>query len=145
MYEITNTPTFAAAHAIRLYDGSREALHGHNWTVEVTVAAAELDRIELVMDFHKLERLVDRLMGQVDNRNLNDIPPFAGAAPAAGGAASSGASGEAAAARGGGVNPTAERVAWWLGSELAKVLPRRVRLVGVRVGEAPGCVATWRP
>jgi len=36
-------------------------------------------------------------------------------------------------------------VAWWIGTEVAKALPKRARLVSVRVGEAPGCVATYRP
>ena len=40
-FEITTTRTFAAAHQLRLYDGSLEPLHGHNWRVQVTVCAAD--------------------------------------------------------------------------------------------------------
>ena len=123
MYDITVHRVFAAAHAIRLYDGSREPLHGHNWTVDVTVAADGLDDIEVVMDFHALERSLDLVLGRADNRSLNDVEPFAG----------------------GRVNPTAERVAWWIGTEMAPGLPAGARLRSVRVGEAPGCTATYRP
>ena len=129
MYEITISRVFSAAHAIRLYDGSTEPLHGHNWTVEVSVGADQLDQIDVVMDFHLLEKILDDLIAQVDNRNLNEIEPFdasrEGAHPKA--------------------NPTAERVAWWLGTQIAEALPPHVSLVSVRVGEASGCVATYRP
>ena len=76
MYEITVSRVFSAAHALRLYDGSMEALHGHNWSVELTVAAGQLDAIDVVMDFHELERSDDALMDRVQNRNLNDVEPF---------------------------------------------------------------------
>jgi 6-pyruvoyltetrahydropterin/6-carboxytetrahydropterin synthase len=125
MFEITVQRVFSAAHAIRLYDGSLEPVHGHNWPVEVTVAAAQLDAIEVVMDFHLLETLIDGLMQQVHNRSLNDVPPFGNVA--------------------GTMNPTAERVAWWIGTEVAKGLPANVKLISVKVGEAPGCFATYRP
>ena len=122
MYEITVSKTFAAAHAIRLPDGSIEPVHGHNWSVDVTVASRELDGIETVMDFHVLEKTIDGLMARVNNRHLNEVAPFIDCK----------------------VNPTAERVAWWIGTEVARTLPKGVSLVSVRVGEAPGCAATYR-
>ena len=76
MYQITVSRIFSAAHAIRIYDGSFEPLHGHNWTVEVTVEASQLDAIEVVMDFHQLEKIVDELIEHVHNKNLNEIAPF---------------------------------------------------------------------
>ncbi len=123
MYEITIAKTFAAAHAIRLPDGSLEPIHGHNWPVEVTVQSHQLDTIETVMDFHILEKTIDGLIACIHNRHLNEVEPFVDCK----------------------VNPTAERVAWWFGTEVARTLPKGVSLVSVRVGEAPGCFATWRP
>ena len=125
MFEISIHRFFSAAHAIRLYDGTIEPLHGHNWTVEVSVSTVELDTIEVVMDFHELEQIVDGLLAKLNNRNLNETPPFSPQPP--------------------GVNPTAERVAWWIGTETVKMLPSHATLVSVKVGEAPGCVATYRP
>jgi 6-pyruvoyltetrahydropterin/6-carboxytetrahydropterin synthase len=124
MFEIAVTRTFAAAHAIRLPDGSREPVHGHNWVATVVVAADELDAIETVMDFHDLERLVDAVIAPWHNANLDDQAPFAGP---------------------GGRNSTAEAVAHHLGEKVALRLPARVRLVHCSVTEAPGCAATWRP
>ena len=43
-FEITTTRQFSASHQLRLYDGSLEPLHGHNWQVKVTVAADSLIR-----------------------------------------------------------------------------------------------------
>lgn len=129
MYEITVSRVFSAAHAIRLYDGSTEPLHGHNWTVEVSARANQLDQIDVVMDFHLLEKILDDLVAQVHNQNLNEIEPFA-----------SSSEGEHPKA-----NPTAERVASWLGTQIAEALPPHVSLASVRIGEAPGCVATYRP
>jgi 6-pyruvoyl-tetrahydropterin synthase len=79
------------------------------------------------MDFHQLEAIVDEFITRVHNRHLNEVPPFADA------------EGQLV------VNPTAERVAWWLGEAVSAKLPPAVSLVSVRVGEAPGCTATYRP
>ena len=60
-FEITVVREFAAAHQIRLLDGSLEPLHGHNWRLSVTVAADKLDGIGTVMDFHHLPLSVSSL------------------------------------------------------------------------------------
>ena len=130
MFEISIDAVFAASHAILLPDGSLEPLHGHNWPVRVTVASDTLDAIETVMDFHELEQLVESIIGPWRNRHLNDVAPFSDGKGAPGGLA---------------INCSAERVAWWIGEEVKRRLPPRVRLVGARVGEAPGCFATYRP
>lgn len=127
MYQIQVDSVFAASHAIRLPDGSLEPLHVHNWPVSVLVETAELDNIETVMDFHILETWLKELLTTAHNRHLNEIPPFADD------------KGMLV------VNPTAERVAWWIGSEIALRLPERVKLVKVSVGEAPGCTAIYMP
>jgi 6-pyruvoyltetrahydropterin/6-carboxytetrahydropterin synthase len=127
MYEITVQRVFAAAHAIRLPDGSLEPIHGHNWQVEVTVCAQTLDAIETVMDFHDLERMVNALIDRVHNRHLNEVPPFAGP------------DGKLA------INTTAERVAWWFATEISGQLRPPVHLVSASVSEAPGCIARYRP
>ncbi|MFG0247922.1 MAG: 6-pyruvoyl tetrahydropterin synthase family protein [Phycisphaeraceae bacterium JB051] len=127
MYQIQIEKNFSASHAIALPDGSLEPLHGHNWPVVVTVQAQELDEIQTVMDFHVLEGWLDELIAKVHNRHLNEVKPFGGE------------QGKLA------VNPTAERVAWWFGSEIASRLPQHVTLVSVSVGEADGCTAVYLP
>ncbi len=119
-FEITTTRTFAAAHQLRLPDGSIEPLHGHNWRVKVTVCSDRLDAMGTVMDFHELERLVDLLTAPMHNRHLNELPPFAAE-----------------------LNPSAENVAYHVGRSLAR-LPDGVRLARVEVWETDENSAVYR-
>ena len=123
MYQITVQSTFSAAHALRLTDGTLEPVHGHDWRITVRVGCEQLDSLQTVMDFHELERILEEVVSPFRNRHLNDLDPFAD----------------------GQVNPTAERVAWWVGTRVDPRLPAEVNLVEVTVGEAPGCLATYRP
>jgi 6-pyruvoyltetrahydropterin/6-carboxytetrahydropterin synthase len=118
-YELTTTRHFAAAHQLRLYDGSLEPLHGHNWRVEVCVEAGQLDAIGVVMDFHDLERRVDEVVQPMHNRHLNDLEAFAQ------------------------LNPSTEHVALHIARALA--LPPAVRLLWVQVWETPENSARYRP
>ena len=110
-YEISVKTGFSASHQLRLYDGSMEPLHGHNWTVIVTVAAGKLDPIGVVMDFHVLEHRLGQVIGGFHNRHLNDVIPFVK------------------------VNPSAENVAQYVATSLE--LPERVWLESVEVWETP--------
>ena len=121
-FEITTTRRFSAAHQLRLYDGSLEPVHGHNWRVKVTVSAAKLDAIGVVMDFHELERLVDAVIVPLHNRHLNDVPPFKSE-----------------------LNPSAENVALHVGRALSPRLPGNVALARVEVWETDDNSAVYRP
>jgi 6-pyruvoyltetrahydropterin/6-carboxytetrahydropterin synthase len=112
-FEISTTRRFCAAHSLRLYDGSMEPTHGHNWQVRVSVSADRLDAIGVVMDFHELERLVDAIITPLHNRHLNEVADDAGGLQ--------------------GLNPTAENVAVHIQRHLK--LPNGVRLTTVEVWE----------
>lgn len=118
-YAIHIERRFVAAHALRLYDGSMEPLHSHEWKVEVDVAAQTLDEIDVVMDFHELQRIVDQAIAPLRGVTLNDSGQFASP------------------------NPSAERVAELLFKRIAAKLPPRVALSAVTVTEAPGCRARY--
>ena len=124
MYEIEIERVFNAAHALRLYDGSMEASHRHDWRTFIVVEAEELDAMEVVLDFHELERVVGEVLKELDGKDLNEHKGFKD------------------------VNPSAERVAEYIfkqiepGMDMAK---GRARLASVTVTEAPGCRATYRP
>ncbi|MEM9751967.1 MAG: 6-carboxytetrahydropterin synthase [Planctomycetota bacterium] len=127
-FAISVTTTFSAAHALRLPDGTFEAVHGHDWRVDVVVAADDLDAMETVMDFHVLHDELESIVKPWANADLNRCAPFAGPSPALPK-----------------INPSAERVAEHVGVSLAKTLPERVSLESVAVKESPGCVALYRP
>lgn len=89
---------FAAAHFLREYEGVCSRLHGHNWKVEVQVATTQLDNVGMGMDFKVIKDATRKLIGKLDHRNLNDIPPFDK------------------------INPTAENISEFLYAELSKEL-----------------------
>ncbi len=76
MYHLTVHTQFAAAHNLINYQGECENLHGHNWKVEVTVAATELDRAGLGIDFKILKSETNRMLDLLDHKYLNEIDPF---------------------------------------------------------------------
>jgi 6-pyruvoyltetrahydropterin/6-carboxytetrahydropterin synthase len=118
-FEITAQRTFAAAHQLRLYDGSLEPLHGHNWRVNVTVGADRLDPIGVVMDFHELDRALEQTIASMRNRHLNDTEAFQH------------------------LNPSTENVALHIARQLH--LPDSVRLLSVEVWETEENSAIYRP
>lgn len=118
-FQITALVHFSASHQLRLYDGSLEPLHGHNWRAKVTVEADRLDAIGVVMDFHELDRLISAITTPLHNAHLNDAPAFAK------------------------LNPSAENVALHIGQSLP--LPSGVVLVSVEVWETPGNSAVYLP
>ena len=124
MFELAVESGFSAAHAL-VIRGEPETLHGHDWRVTVTVAGPTLDGDGLLCDFHAIESALASVTGQFHNQNLNEIEPFDR------------------------LNPSAEHVARHIADELlrrlAGVLPSGVRIASVRVTEAPGCAAIYRP
>lgn len=76
MFEVSIQTTFAAAHKLRDYRGKCEALHGHNWKVEVTVQTSELNAIGLGIDFKELKQKTNSVLQQLDHSYLNDLSPF---------------------------------------------------------------------
>ncbi len=68
--------SFAAAHNLINYQGDCENLHGHNWLVEVTVTARELDKAGLGIDFKLLKKETKSLLSELDHKYLNDLAPF---------------------------------------------------------------------
>ena len=76
MYRLTILTHFASAHNLRNYQGECENLHGHNWKVEVTVAAHELDKAGLAIDFKLLKARTKEVLPLLDHKYPNEIPPF---------------------------------------------------------------------
>lgn len=124
MFELTIESEFCAAHAIILR-GEREPVHGHNWHVTVTLAGPTLDQDGLLCDFHAAELALEAVIGPWKNADINTKPPFDT------------------------LNPSAENIAKTIAEQmrdrLQSVLPADARVAAVRVTEAPGCAATYRP
>lgn len=76
LYTIKIITDFAAAHLLRGYEGECSRLHGHNWKVEVEVIAHTLDQVGMGVDFKDIKATTREVIGSMDHRNLNDLPPF---------------------------------------------------------------------
>ena len=121
MYELTVEATFAAAHNLREYQGECEHLHGHNWRVEVCVAADELGRLGMLMDFRDLKAALSGVLQDLDHTYLNDVPPFDE------------------------LNPTTENLCRHIAGRLAEKLPCNVSIRRVSCWESDNCGASYIP
>lgn len=120
MYELTIISSFSSAHNLRGYEGACENLHGHNWRVEARVVAAELDPVEMVIDFKRLKAETNKILDGLDHRYLNEVPPFDR------------------------LNTTAENIARFIYDELGKAVNGAgVRVSRVRVWESDNSAAAY--
>jgi 6-pyruvoyltetrahydropterin/6-carboxytetrahydropterin synthase len=81
MYEVTIINTFSAAHLLAEIGGKCEELHGHNFKVEVTVAASELNSEGIAIDFRLVKKWLKDILDEMDHQHLNDLPFFKGKNP----------------------------------------------------------------
>ena len=81
MFEVTVTKIFSAAHKLIEVGGACENLHGHNFTVEVTISSEKLTAEGIVIDFREVKKHLNEVIGYLDHKCLNEIPEFAGMNP----------------------------------------------------------------
>lgn len=127
MFELTVKRRFAAAHKLENYIGKCAALHGHTWTVEVTVRGKHLDDCGMLIDFKLLKNMVDKLIKPFDHSYLNELDVFAD--------------------NGVQINPTAENLAYYIYREMKKAFLNghpNISISTVRVWESPEASALYR-
>ena len=76
MYKVKIISQFSAAHSLRNYKGKCEALHGHNWKVEVLVSSLKLNSSGMVMDFSDLKKITSNVLEELDHQHLNELEYF---------------------------------------------------------------------
>jgi 6-pyruvoyltetrahydropterin/6-carboxytetrahydropterin synthase len=81
MYQLKISSSFASAHNLMNYQGDCENLHGHNWKVEVSVTAKNLDKAGLGIDFKTLKAETKSLLKTLDHKHLNELAPFKDVSP----------------------------------------------------------------
>lgn len=119
MFSISVQKTFTAAHRLTLADGSKESPHSHDWIVVASVSTNKLDRTGIVMDFLRLQAIIDNITSEFLNANLEQLDCFQRK------------------------NSSAENVAKYIYDKIASTLPSKVNLDYVQVTEAPGCIARY--
>jgi 6-pyruvoyltetrahydropterin/6-carboxytetrahydropterin synthase len=81
MFEISVVMNFSAAHNLKGYRGKCEALHGHNWKVEVSLESSRIDKIGMVEDFTVIKGRLQNILSLFDHKYLNTLPYFKKANP----------------------------------------------------------------
>jgi 6-pyruvoyltetrahydropterin/6-carboxytetrahydropterin synthase len=120
MYEVTATLVISASHRLRGYEGKCENVHGHNYKIEATVAAEELDGTGLAVDFKVLKEHLHKVAGKFDHSDLNQHDEFRQ------------------------VNPSSENLARVVFSGLkASMQGLAVKVVRVSVWESEGSYVTY--
>ena len=121
MYELTVESGFSAAHRLRDYQGKCENLHGHNWTVEVTIGSKQLDNRGMVIDFRKIKEKLGRVLDRLDHTYLNELSEFKK------------------------INPTSENIAGYIYSRLKNLIRgKKIIVKKVSVWETEDSSATYR-
>ncbi len=76
MYEVEVQDEFSAAHFLKLYDGSWEHRHGHNWKVSVVMRSEKLDSMGVVVDFEALKPSLKKVLSEFNETSFNENPVF---------------------------------------------------------------------
>jgi 6-pyruvoyltetrahydropterin/6-carboxytetrahydropterin synthase len=72
MFEVTIMGSFSAAHLLADIGGKCEKLHGHNFKIEVTVAAKELNEAGILVDFREIKKWLTEILDNLDHKYLNE-------------------------------------------------------------------------
>ncbi len=121
VYEIYVKGHFAAAHALKGYDGNCSNMHGHNWIVEAYIHCTKLNKLGIGVDFRDVKSVVKDVLSKLDHTTLNDIAEF------------------------GNINPTSENISKLLYTELSHRLNTdHVHVNKVMVFESPGCGSSYQ-
>ena len=122
MFEVTIIKSFSSAHLLNQIGGKCEELHGHNFKVEVTVAAEKLNSSGLLIDFRKVKKWLHEILEQMDHKNLNDLSLFAD------------------------VNPSSENIAEIICKQIEQSAKQaKVRIARVKVWESENAAVTYIP
>ncbi len=119
MFEVMIKTEFASAHNLRDYKGACEAMHGHNWKIDILVEAKELDETGLAVDFNVLKEKSGTIMEDLDHIYLNEHKAFKTR------------------------NPSSENIAKYIFDTLKKDLPKSVRLKKITVWETDDSAASY--
>lgn len=121
VYDIYVKDHFAAAHALKGYDGNCSNLHGHNWIVEAFIECTKLNKLGIAVDFRDVKAVLRDVLSKLDHTNLNEVAEF------------------------GNINPTSENLAKFLYTEISRRLNTdHIRVAKIMVFESPGCGSAYR-
>lgn len=122
MYEVEVQDEFSAAHFLKLYDGTWERRHGHNWKVSVVMRSEGLDSMGVVVDFEMLKPSLKAVLAEFQHTSFNEHPDFKNEK----------------------MNPSTENIAKLIYERLSKrVKSSNAKIVKVTVWETPEASASY--
>lgn len=83
MFMIGVRQRFSAAHRLDQHPGKCSRLHGHTWEVEAVLRGADTGESGMLVDFDEVAGALETAVSDLDHSCLNDLEPFASAAPTA--------------------------------------------------------------
>lgn len=120
MFILSVRDRFSAAHRIESTERC-EDLHGHNFTVEVSVSGKDLDKSGLLLDFRIIKDCLKKVLETLDHKYLNELTYFQER------------------------KASSEYIALYIFEEMEKMLdPKKVRLMEVKVFESEDSSASFR-
>jgi 6-pyruvoyltetrahydropterin/6-carboxytetrahydropterin synthase len=121
VYEIYVKEHFAAAHALKGYDGNCSNMHGHNWIVKAYIRCTKLNKLGIGIDFRDVKGIVKDVLSRLDHTTLNEVFEFSS------------------------INPTSENISKFIYTELSRRLNSdHIRVSKVMVFESPGCGSSYQ-
>lgn len=121
MFEVTIIKTFSAAHLLAEIGGKCEELHGHNFKVEVTIGAQDLNAEGILIDFRLVKKWLKDILDRLDHQHLNDLPFFAG------------------------MNPSSENIARYVYREMqVRTKETKIKMLYAKVWESESAAVTYR-
>lgn len=121
MYLIKVKGDFSAAHRICGYQGDCANLHGHNWKVQISIEAVELDDLGMACDFRVAKNILREELARWDHHYLNDMEIFRD------------------------ICPTSERIAKAIFENISSKLPSKLVLAAVEVFESDTSSVEYTP
>ena len=120
MFLVSKEIMISATHQVREHQGGCERIHGHNWKIQVSVQAKELNEMGMVIDFKDLKKAMKKIIMPMDHNNINNYPPFDK------------------------LNPTSENLAKYIFEEMGKELNNeRIKIKEVKVFETDTSYAVY--
>lgn len=120
MLSVTKRFTFEAAHNLPNYVGPCHNVHGHSYTLDVTVSGKpclEGEKFGMIIDFKDLKKIVDdNIVSKLDHSDLNKHFIY----------------------------PTAEYMVENIAAVIGSKLPKNLTLQSVKLWETSTSYAEWR-
>ena len=76
MFSISVERHFQASHQLIMPDGSKEAVHSHDWVVTANLSSEKLNNMGVVIDFRVLGAMIDKTVVEFNNSTLESIGYF---------------------------------------------------------------------